>query len=51
MFIGIAWFVQYVWEIMICVDYTRILNQCQVCAYSINKGLSTAEGGRGHVTT
>ena len=26
MFIGIAWFVQYVWEIMICVDRARILN-------------------------
>ena len=32
----IAWFVQYVWEIMICVDRTRVLNQCQVCAYCIN---------------
>ena len=36
MFIRIAWFVQYVWEIIICVDCARILNQCQVCAYCIN---------------
>ena len=26
MFIGIVWFVQYVWEIIICVDRARILN-------------------------
>ena len=35
-FIGIAWFVQYVLEIIICIDSAHVLNQCQVCAYCIN---------------
>ena len=25
-----------VWEVIICVDRARVLNQCQVCAYCIN---------------
>ena len=27
---------QHVWEIIICIDRARILNQCQICAYCIN---------------
>ena len=35
-FIGIAWFVQYIWEVIICVDRACVLNQYQACAYCIN---------------
>ena len=36
MFIGILWFVQYIWEIMICANRARILNQCQLLCNSTN---------------
>ena len=35
-YIGTACFVQYVWEVMICIHCTCILNQCQLYAYGIN---------------
>ena len=35
-FIRIAWFVQYIWEVMMCVDSACVLNQRQVCACCIN---------------